>query len=54
MCRRFAVLCRELKLFSEAVLAIDGSKFKAVNSRECNYTEGKIARREREMRMPQQ
>src|SRR3954462_3576532 len=49
VCRRFVVLCRELKLFSEAVVAIDGSKFKAVNSRERNYTEGKIARREREI-----
>jgi transposase len=49
VCRRFVMLCRELKLFSEAVVAIDGSKFKAVNSRERNYTEGKIARREREL-----
>lgn len=49
MCRRFIVLCRELKLFSQAVVAIDGSKFKSVNSRERNYTEGKIARREREI-----
>jgi len=49
VCRRFIVLCRELKLFSQAVVAIDGSKFKAVNSRERNYTEGKIARREREI-----
>src|SRR5512138_21540 len=46
VCRRFVMLCRELKLFSQAVVAIDGSKFKAVNSRERNYTEGKIARRE--------
>jgi len=49
VCRRFIVLCRELKLFSQALVAIDGSKFKAVNSRERNYTEGKIARREREI-----
>jgi hypothetical protein len=33
-------------------VAIDGSKFKAVNSRERNYTEGKIARRERESARP--
>jgi len=33
-CRQFVLLCRRLKLFSEAVVAIDGSKFKAVNSRE--------------------
>ena len=30
VCREFIVLCRELKLFSEAIVAIDGSKFKAV------------------------
>jgi transposase len=45
VCRRFVMLCRELKLFSEAVVAIDGSKFKAVNNRERNYTPGKIERR---------
>lgn len=49
VCRRFVVLCRELKLFTEAVVAIDGSKFKAVNNRERNYTPGKIERREREL-----
>ena len=49
VCRRFVMLCRELKLFSEAVVAIDGSKFKAVNNRERNYTPGKIERREREL-----
>jgi len=49
VCRRFVLLCRELKLFTEAVVAIDGSKFKAVNNRERNYTPGKIERREREL-----
>jgi transposase len=49
VCRRFLILCRELKLFTEAVVAIDGSKFKAVNNRERNYTPGKIERREREL-----
>jgi transposase len=49
VCRRFVGLCRELKLFTEAVVAIDGSKFKAVNNRERNYTPGKIERREREL-----
>jgi transposase len=38
VCRRFVMLCRELKLFTEAVVAIDGSKFKAVNNRERNFT----------------
>ena len=32
VCRRFVVLCRDLKLFSQALVAIDGSKFKAVNT----------------------
>lgn len=41
VCRRFVMLCRELKLFSQALVAIDGSKFKAVNSRDSNYTAGK-------------
>ena len=49
VCRRFVMLCRELKLFTDSVVAIDGSKFKAVNNRERNYTPGKIERREREL-----
>jgi transposase len=49
VCRRFVLLCRELKLFTEAIVAIDGSKFKAVNNRERNYTPGKLERREREL-----
>jgi transposase len=49
VCRRFVLLCRELKLFSQAMVAIDGSKFKAVNSRERNYSRGKIERRQREI-----
>ena len=48
-CKRFVGLCRELKLFTQSIVAIDGSKFKAVNSRERNYTQGKIERREREL-----
>ncbi|ABM38852.1 IS1182 family transposase [Polaromonas naphthalenivorans] len=49
VCRHFVMLCRELKLLTQAVVAIDGSKFKAVNNRERNYTSGKIERREREI-----
>jgi transposase len=45
VCRQFVVLCRELKLFTQAVVAIDGSKFKAVNSRDRNFTPTKIDRR---------
>src|SRR6476620_3785979 len=32
VCRQFIVLCRQLNLFTEAIVAIDGSKFKAVNN----------------------
>lgn len=49
VCRRFVVLCRDLKLFSQAIVAIDGSKFKAVNSRDCNFTNGKIDKRQQQI-----
>ena len=49
VCRRFVVLCRELRLFSQAIVAIDGSKFKAVNSRDCNFTAGKIDKRQQQI-----
>ena len=49
VCRRFIVLCRDLKLFCEALVAIDGSKFKAVNSRDRNYTPGKIDKRQQQI-----
>ena len=45
VCREFIVLCRELKLFSEAIVAIDGSKFKAVNNRDKNFTDRKLKAR---------
>ncbi len=45
VCREFVVLCRKLNLFSEAFVAIDGSKFKAVNSRERNFTKAKLKKR---------
>ena len=44
VCRRFVVLCRELNLLSQAIVAIDGSKFKAVNNRDRNFTATKIDR----------
>jgi transposase len=44
-CRRFIDLCRRLELFSHAVAAIDGSKFKAVNARDKNFTRGKLKKR---------
>ncbi len=45
VCREFVVLCRRLDLFSEAIVAIDGSKFKAVNNRDKNFTSAKMKRR---------
>ena len=45
VCRNFVALCRELDLLSEASVAIDGSKFKAVNARDKNFTEAKMKRR---------
>ena len=45
VCREFIVLCRQINLFSEARVAIDGSKFKAVNSRNRNFTRAKMKRR---------
>ena len=37
-CRTFVELCREMNMFSDVMVAIDGSKFKAVNSKPNNYT----------------
>jgi transposase len=45
VCREFVVLCRRWNLFTEATAAIDGSKFKAVNHRDRNFTSGKMATR---------
>ena len=45
VCREFILLCRRLELFSQAVVAIDGSKFKAVNNRDRNFTSAKMKRR---------
>src|ERR1051325_8784376 len=42
VCAQFVGLCRRLKLFTHAVVAIDGSKFKAVNDRDKNYTVAKV------------
>jgi len=45
VCSQFVVLCRQLGLFTRAVVAIDGSKFKAVNNRDKNYTVAKVTGR---------
>lgn len=41
-CRTFVEMCRRLNLFTDAMVAIDGSKFKAVNSKENNFTPKKL------------
>jgi transposase len=45
VCARFVELCRELGLLTTASVAIDGSKFKAVNNRDKNFTLAKVERR---------
>jgi transposase len=45
VCTEFVGLCRELELFSATLVAIDGSKFKAVNSRDKNFTRKSVQRR---------
>jgi transposase len=45
VCRQFIILCRQLGLFTRVVIAIDGSKFKAVNNRDKNYTVAKVGKR---------
>ncbi len=43
VCREFTLLCRKLKLFGGELVAIDGSKFKAVNNRRRNFSEARLA-----------
>ena len=45
VCAKFIMLCRSLGLFTDASVAIDGSKFKAVNNRDKNFTRAKMERR---------
>jgi transposase len=45
VCMEFVGVCRELQLFSATLVAIDGSKFKAVNSRDKNFTRKSVKRR---------
>jgi transposase len=45
VCREFVVLCRNWGLLTETTVAIDGSKFKAVNHRDRNFTSGKMKTR---------
>jgi transposase len=45
VCGAFVMLCRKLDLFKDDFVAIDGSKFKAVNTRDRNFTKAKMKRR---------
>ena len=45
VCAQFVVLCREMGLLTTASVAVDGSKFKAVNNRDKNFTRAKMERR---------
>jgi Transposase DDE domain len=45
VCAQFVTLCREMGLLTNASVAIDGSKFKAVNTRDKNFTRAKMERR---------
>jgi transposase len=45
VCREFVLLCRKLNLFTDAFVAVDGSKFKAVNTRDRNFSKAKMRRR---------
>src|SRR5712672_3557956 len=49
VCARFVELCRKMGLLTKASVAVDGSKFKAVNSRDNNFTQGKIQRRQKQI-----
>src|SRR5260370_3558697 len=44
VCREFTLLCRKLKLFGGELVAIDGSKFKAVNNRRRNFNEARLTK----------
>ena len=47
--REFVLLCRELELFGGELLAIDGSKFRAVNARDKSYTPARLATLQRDI-----
>jgi transposase len=49
VCARFVELCRRMGLLSQASVATDGSKFKAVNNRDKNFTSAKIERRRKQL-----
>ena len=49
VCAQFVDLCRKIGLLTKASIAIDGSKFKAVNNRDKNFTRNKVERRRKQL-----
>jgi len=49
VCSEFVLLCRRLKLFADGIVAIDGSKFKAVNNRDKNFSKHKVEVRRQQL-----
>ena len=49
VCARFVEVCRKMGLLTTASVAIDGSKFKAVNNRDKNFTAAKVERRRKQL-----
>ena len=49
VCAQFVELCRGIGLFSQALVVIDGSKFKAVNNRDKNFTPHKLKARQHQL-----
>jgi transposase len=49
VCAKFVEICRQMGLLTKASVAIDGSKFKAVNTRDKNFTKGKVERRRQQL-----
>lgn len=49
VCAKFVEFCRRMGLLTKASVAIDGSKFKAVNTRDKNFTKGKVERRRQQL-----
>lgn len=44
------MLCQQLDLFSDSLVAIDGSKFEAINNRDRNFTSAKLKRRMKDIK----
>jgi transposase len=49
VCAQFVELCRHIGLFEQALVVIDGSKFKAVNNRDKNFTPHKLKARQQQL-----